>query len=269
MSDEIDPHPGADCLGDPAAAFQRELHGPPRPATRSATVGRHFARRRIHAGDARYRCVSLWPRVAKITAKTTATTTTTTTTTATTINRDGPLRKTCPRPKTQLICGLLLLAACGTQTARDGALPALGAPAIETDASGRCFGRDITPAVIETVTEQVLERPAVTAPDGTVIEPAVYRRAIRQQIVRDRREVQFETPCPPVFTPAFVASLQRALTARGFYRGPITGTLDTATGRAVQEFQRRDGPDSPLLSIASARSLGLVALDRDTLAAEG
>ncbi len=200
------------------------------------------------------------------------------------INRDDPLRKTHPSPTTRLICGLLLLAACSPGPGqdgpgqdgpgqdgglRDGALPALGAAAIETDASGLCFGRDITPAVIETVTEQVLERAAITAPDGTVIAPAVYRRAIRQQIVRDRSEVQFETPCPPVFTPAFVASLQRALTARGFYRGPITGTLDTATGRAVQEFQRRDGPDSPLLSIAAARSLGLVALDRDALAAEG
>lgn len=174
---------------------------------------------------------------------------------------------------TMMLGAMLLLAGCNPGTGPDGgaggALPMLGTAAIEIDAQGRCFGRDITPAVIETVTEQVLERPATRGPDGSVIAPAVYRRAIRQQIVRDRREVLFETPCPPVFTPAFVASLQRALTARGFYRGPITGTLDTATGRAVQDFQRSDGPDSPLLAIATARMLGLVALAPDSLAADG
>ena len=38
-----------------------------------------------------------------------------------------------------------------------------------------------------------------------------------------------------------------------------------ATGRAVQDFQRQDGPDSPLLSIETARSLGIVALSQEQL----
>lgn len=141
-----------------------------------------------------------------------------------------------------------------------------GVAAIETDASGRCIGRSITPAVIETVTAQVLDQPAVLGPDGAVVQPARYRSVIRQNITRDRQEVLFETICPPDFTPQFVATLQRALATRGYYAGPINGVLDTATGRAVQDYQRGIGPDSPLLSIGAARALGIVSLSDAQLA---
>lgn len=159
-------------------------------------------------------------------------------------------------------CGLV---ACGGRepvpdSNPGGPLPAFMAAEIESGEDGRCFGRDITPAVIETVTAQVLDRPAVTGPDGEVLVPAVYRSDIRQEIAREREEVLFETMCPPAFTHDFVASLQRALSARGFYQGAITGILDAQTGRAVQDFQREGGPDSPLLSIDAARTLGLVTL---------
>lgn len=138
--------------------------------------------------------------------------------------------------------------------------------AIETDLSGRCIGRAITPAVIETITAQELDQPAVIGPDGAVLQPARYRSVIRQNITRDRQEVLFETICPPAFTPEFVATLQRALATRGYYAGPITGVLDTATGRAVQDYQRQIGPDSPLLSIGAARALGIVSLSDEQLA---
>ena len=138
--------------------------------------------------------------------------------------------------------------------------------AIETDADGRCIGRAITPAVIETVTAQELDQPAVMGPDGAVLQPARYRSVIRQNITRNRQEVLFETICPPVFTPEFVATLQRALATRGYYAGPITGVLDRATGRAVQDYQRQIGPDSPLLSIGAARALGIVSLSDEQLA---
>ena len=141
-----------------------------------------------------------------------------------------------------------------------------GMAAIETDAAGRCIGRAITPAVIETVTAQELDQPAVLGPDGAVLQPARYRSVIRQNITRDRQEVLFETICPPAFTPEFVATLQRALATRGYYAGPITGVLDTATGRAVQDYQRQIGPDSPLLSIGAARALGIVSLSNEQLA---
>lgn len=155
------------------------------------------------------------------------------------------------------------LAAC---TPLEGpTLPSLADAAITYDAQGRCYGRDIAPAVIQTVTVQEVEKPAVTAPDGAILSPATYRSHIRQEILRERGEVQFETICPPMFTAEFVESLQRALAARGYYTGPVHGELDRATGRAVQDFQRVDGPDSPLLSIAAARKLGLIALTRDQI----
>lgn len=164
----------------------------------------------------------------------------------------------------------LALTGCGS-TPLPPALTSSGAPlpglaAIETDAAGRCIGRAITPAVIETVTAQELDTPAVLGPDGAVVQPARYRSVIRQNITRDRQEVLFETICPPAFTHEFVSTLQRALATRGYYQGPITGVLDTATGRAVQDYQRGIGPDSPLLSIGAARALGIVSLSDEQLA---
>ncbi len=148
----------------------------------------------------------------------------------------------------------LPLVAC---TAAVPELPAFMEAEIQTDAQGRCFGRDITPAVIETVREQIRE-----PGDG----PARYRTVSRQQILRERREVLFETLCPPEFTPAFVETLQRALVTRGFHPGPVTGQLDRVTLDAVQAFQRGSGgPDSPVLSLASAQRLGIRALSQDQL----
>ena len=148
----------------------------------------------------------------------------------------------------------LPLAAC---TPAPPELPAFVAAEIETDAQGRCFGYDTTPAVIETVREQIRE-----PGDG----PARYRSVMRQEILRERRVVKFQTLCPPEFTPAFVETLQRALVTRGFHPGPVTGQLDAVTLDAVQAFQRGSGgPDSPVLSLASAQRLGIRALTPDQL----
>ncbi len=136
---------------------------------------------------------------------------------------------------------------------------------IEIGEDGRCYGRDIQPAVIETVTAQELASPEVRAEDGTLVTPASYRTVTRQNIARERQELRFETLCPPVYTQAFVESLQRALAARGFYQGVVTGHLDRATGRAIQDYQRGRGPDSALLSLSAAQALGLVALSPEQL----
>ncbi len=165
-----------------------------------------------------------------------------------------------------MLAGLgLVQAGCAANDVPPAGVPAFIGAAIETDAAGRCFGRDITPAIIETVTAQVVDRPAVLGPGGTIVTPAIYRTVTTQQITRERQEVAFETICPPAYTDEFVATLQRALATRGFYAGPVNGIMDTATGRAVQDFQRQDGPDSPLLSIETARDLGIVALSQEQL----
>ncbi|MBV0911733.1 peptidoglycan-binding domain-containing protein [Anianabacter salinae] len=123
-----------------------------------------------------------------------------------------------------------------------------------------CYGRDVSPATVETITEQVLLQPAEVRSDGTVIYPAVYKTETQQRIVKERRELWFETPCTRDLTPDFVASLQRALDARGYYRGPFSGEMDARTRAAVRAYQKPQGLDSGIVSSAAARKLGLVAV---------
>lgn len=165
--------------------------------------------------------------------------------------------------------GVLALAGCDPLDAPYSNPPAFATAAVEVDSDGRCYGRDVTPAVIETITEQVLVQPAQVSSDGTVLSPAAFRTVTRQVIVRERREVAFETVCPQVYTMEFVQTLQRSLKARGYYNGPVDGILNDRTAEAVRRFQRTIGHDSGLLALETARQLGLVALDREVLAAEG
>lgn len=169
-----------------------------------------------------------------------------------------------------LVC---CLAACAAGDARPPAslpnsLPALVAAEISHDAEGRCWGHDTAPAVVETVTAQEVETPALHAEDGTLIRPATYRSVVRQRIIRERGAQAFETLCPPAYSQEFVETLQRALAARGFFRGTVTGVLDAPTRRAVQDYQRPWGPDSPLLSLEAARRLGLAERTREWLEAQ-
>lgn len=129
---------------------------------------------------------------------------------------------------------------------------------------GSCWGKTVSPAVIESATETIEVRPAKVNPDGTVAELPVYRTEDRQVIVTPRRDNWFETPCPDVLTVEFISSLQRALIARGDYAGTVTGVLDPSTRAAIRRYQSPTGPDSEVLSLESARSLGLVAVERAT-----
>ncbi|MCI2400486.1 peptidoglycan-binding domain-containing protein [Aliiroseovarius subalbicans] len=162
------------------------------------------------------------------------------------------------------LAALMTLTACVSPTgpaAPDGATllaPGEGPPDAR---SGACYGKDVTPAVIESVTEQVLIQPAQIASDGAVIAPAVYKTDVRQRIVQERRDYFFEVPCPHLFTVEFVSTLQRALTVRGVYKGPINGTLDPRTRKAIRNFQL-PGFNSDLLTMDSARRLGLIAYER-------
>ena len=122
-----------------------------------------------------------------------------------------------------------------------------------------CYGQDATPAVIETVTEQIMLQPAQIAADGSVLYPAVYKTETRQAIIEEREELWFETPCSADLTPDFVASLQRALKVRGYYKGSVNGEMTNRTRRAIRAFQAPQGLDSAILSKAAARQLGLVA----------
>ncbi|MEB8387262.1 peptidoglycan-binding domain-containing protein [Rhodobacteraceae bacterium KMM 6894] len=166
-------------------------------------------------------------------------------------------------PLALLICAALTLAAC------DAPLPGSGEPDLVQTlaeappgaAPGTCWGKVVTPAVIETVTDQILVQSAQVQEDGTVIAPAIYKTETRQAIVDERKVTWFETPCPADLTPEFVASVQRALSARGYYRAAINGQMDGRTRAAIRRYQKPEGLDSGILSLAAARQLGLVAVD--------
>ncbi len=128
-------------------------------------------------------------------------------------------------------------------------------------APGTCWGRDATPAVIETVTEQVMLQPAEIREDGSITEPAIYKTETQQKIVTPRQDTWFETPCDDMMTPEFNATVQRALQARGHYRGAINGRMDGRTRAAIRAYQKPQGLDSGMLSLAAARQMGLLQVD--------
>ena len=124
----------------------------------------------------------------------------------------------------------------------------------------QCWGSDTIPAVFENVTERGLVTPEVRDATGRVVQPATWRPVTKLRMVKDPSEVWFRVPCPGVETPAFWTSVQRALKARGDYLQTPTGTYDAATALAVRRYQARQGLDSPVLSLAAAQDLGLVAI---------
>ncbi len=132
----------------------------------------------------------------------------------------------------------------------DGPPPSLG---------GECWAKSTTPAIIETVTEQEMVTDEVRDDTGAVVTPATFRTRTHQRMVRDREDVWFRAPCPTEQSVQFVASLQRALKARGLYLAEVTGMMDEDTAEAVRRFQAERGLDSPVLSLAAARELGISA----------
>ncbi len=130
---------------------------------------------------------------------------------------------------------------------------------------GACWASDVTPLVIETVSEQVMITAEKRDTTGRVVQPASFRTSTHQRIVQEREEIWFRSPCPAEMTVDFIASLQRALKARGLYLQPLTGILDGATNAAIQRYQADRGLDSPRLSLAAARELGLIATRREDL----
>ena len=148
---------------------------------------------------------------------------------------------------------LLLLAACGSAAA-PLAQASLSAGLRESRPEPRadeCWAEDTLPAVIETVTDQVAEGAAPGAVQA-------YRTRTRQRIVEERRTVWIRTPCPWDLTPERIATLQRALKARGVYDGPVTARLDRATAQAVRRYQSGKGLESDVLSRAAAERLGVL-----------
>ncbi|WP_223633738.1 peptidoglycan-binding domain-containing protein [Rhodobacter sp. TJ_12] len=122
-----------------------------------------------------------------------------------------------------------------------------------------CFTEQFRPAVVETVTEHVLVTPEQRDPTtGEVTRPAGYRTTTHARIVEGGEKMWFQRVCAAEMTPALIATLQRALLARGYYRGPITGLLSDETQEAVRQYQAQRGLISPVLSQRAAQEMGLV-----------
>lgn len=167
------------------------------------------------------------------------------------------------RRNAALVLGVLALGGClsGQTVSEQGVVMGNGL-APPGAAPGTCWGKIPTPAVVETVTEQVVVTPAQINADGSIAALPVFRNETRQQIVTPRTDRWFEIPCPPTFTVEFVSTLQRALQVRGLYEGAVNGNLDAATRAAVFAVQDAAGLPSDVLSIETARMLGIVAIPR-------
>ena len=163
------------------------------------------------------------------------------------------------------LAGSLCLVACAAQI--PVAAPGVGdlaGEAVHIDRAGpppglqgTCWAHDLIPAVYETTTEQSLASPEKRDAAGNVISPATYKSVSRLRVLQERRDIWFTAPCPETMTPEFLATLQRALKARGYYTLPLTGEMDPATTEALRRYQADHGLDSPLLSLAAARQLGV------------
>lgn len=141
---------------------------------------------------------------------------------------------------------------------QDGDTPPTGGPTI-------CWAQEVTPAVIETVTDQVLVSADLRDASGNVVKPAVFSTLINQRMVQDRERVWFRTPCPAQIDATFLASLQRALKARGLYRQGLSGQMDAPTRAAIRKYQAARGLDSDTLSLRAAQALGLIEIPRSEL----
>lgn len=121
---------------------------------------------------------------------------------------------------------------------------------LSTVPANACWATDRVPPVTQTVFEE-------TGTDG--------ERVPREITVRPSEERLFAVPCPDQMQDDFVASLQRALTARGHYVGAVSGLMDAATEQAVRSFQAPQGLNSAILSLEGAQQLGLVPVPREAL----
>lgn len=155
----------------------------------------------------------------------------------------------------------LILTACAAPDGPDPTKPT-DAVTVSDLPNGPCYVTDTTPALIETAIVQTEETPAVLNQDGSIKTPAVFQTRSNPRIIQERQEVAFETPCDGETNPEFIATLQRALKARGHLKGAVTGELDTRTRTAIRSYQADHGLNSDILSISSARELGLVAYQR-------
>lgn len=117
---------------------------------------------------------------------------------------------------------------------------------------GACYTSVTTPAVYETVTHVAMQSTA----DG----PRPVRRKVTREVT-PRRVAWVRLVCPHLLTEEFTKTLQRALSMRGQYFGPIDGAYGPGTREAVAIYQAGRGVKTDLLAHDVAQALGLLPHD--------
>ena len=113
------------------------------------------------------------------------------------------------------------------------------------------------PAQYQTVVTQRLVTPSVTR---TVVTPAEYEMVSRTLVKTPATIMQRQVVCGSRFTPAWLGTVQAALSRAGFNTGRADGIVDNATVDALRGFQRaRNLPvdEADYLNVATVRALGL------------
>ncbi|WP_179300215.1 peptidoglycan-binding domain-containing protein [Pseudothioclava arenosa] len=161
--------------------------------------------------------------------------------------------------------GALILGGCGGAVAPDpapGTALTLSRALMERAPEGGpgCPAEvQIRPASFGTVMRAVELRPARIDPKtGKELEPAVYEERPFSAVVDPGEVKYFETLCREQATPELVANLQRALKARGLYRGAITRRLDAGTRAAIRAYQAPRGLPSDEISRRALMEMGLL-----------
>ena len=111
------------------------------------------------------------------------------------------------------------------------------------------------PAEYRTVTKTVEATPASV--QRTKV-PETYRSVTRTVEAAPARTVWTSVLCDVNTTPDVVRRLQTSLKRAGHYGGPIDGIIGSQTRRGIASYQSATGVQSDILTIESAKKLGII-----------
>ena len=134
------------------------------------------------------------------------------------------------------------------------------------------------PAVYKTVSKRVVDTPATTrtvkipahyhsvtktveATPASVKRtpvPETYKTVSRTVEAAPARTVWTSVLCDVNTTPDVVRRLQTSLKSAGHYGGPIDGVIGSQTRRGIASYQAATGVQSDILTIDSAKKLGII-----------
>lgn len=134
-------------------------------------------------------------------------------------------------------------------------------PAVYKDVKKRVIATPETtrvidvPAEYKTVTKTVEDRPTTVKREEI---PAVIKSVDREVEVAQARTLWTQVLCEVNTTNEVVTRLQRALKISGHYNGKIDGIIGSGTRRAIMSYQKAQGVESDILTIESAKTLGVI-----------